>query len=243
MEDLRLEGIDVLQLDVTDASSIQSTVDRVVGEAGGIDLLVCNAGMIRYGPLVEQELSDIKAIFDTNVFGTLLCARAVAPVMIKQRSGIIAASGSISARLTAPFVGAYSASKSATQSLFEGLRVEMSPYNVAVTVIEAGIFRSDLTQKSTLDISKYTAESSLWRQAATRIAYTAKYIKENPTTTAEQVAAHVAKQLCRKQGPPAHFLVGEETWVTKFAGFIYTFISPHLIHKVLAGRFGLDKKW
>lgn len=99
VHDVSLKGIDVLQLDVTHASSVQTAVDWVVSEAGGIDLLVCNAGLIRYVPIIEQELSCVKAVFDTNVFGTLLCARAVASVMINQRSGVIAVSSSISASL------------------------------------------------------------------------------------------------------------------------------------------------
>lgn len=243
LQDLKLEGIDVLQLDVTDPHSIRAAVDEVVREAGGIDVLLCNAGILRIGPMVEQELSDIKAVFDTNVYGTLLCARAVAPVMIKQRSGTIAATGSITASVTAPYCGTYSASKSAVRSMMEALRLEMFPYSVHVTHIEAGLFRSSLVQKSIFDASLYRAQQSLWRRAVDGMETIAKYISETPTTTAEEVAVAVAKQLCRKQGPPAHFLVGDQTWVNKLAGFIYTFVSPDAIHKSFTSRFGLDKKW
>ncbi|KAL0032388.1 hypothetical protein WJX79_008664 [Trebouxia sp. C0005] len=58
LQDLMLEGIDALQLDVTDADSVKSAVDHIEKEAGGIDLLVCNAGILRIGPIVEQDLSE-----------------------------------------------------------------------------------------------------------------------------------------------------------------------------------------
>ena len=124
----------------------QKALDHMVQEAGGIDLLVCSAGIHRIALIVEQDVSDIRAIFETNVFGALLCARAVAPVMIQQRSGVIAVIGSIAASVTSPFGGAYSASKSATHSIFKALRLEMSPYNVNVTVVESGTFRSSIIQ-------------------------------------------------------------------------------------------------
>jgi len=124
-----------------------------------------------------------------------------------QRSGVIAAVGSIAASITAPYCGIYSASKAATRSMIEAMRLEMSPYNVKATFIEAGMFRSSIIQKSTFDISQYTAEKSWWSRGASGIEAIARYIEETPTTTAEQVAVAVVKQLCQKHGPPAHFLV------------------------------------
>jgi NAD(P)-dependent dehydrogenase (short-subunit alcohol dehydrogenase family) len=64
--------------------------------------------------------------------GALLCARAVAPIMIRQRSGIMALTGSIFADYTAPFNGAYASSKAAATSLFDALRLELAPYNISV---------------------------------------------------------------------------------------------------------------
>lgn len=243
IEDLKLEGIDTVQLDVTDPESVKSAVDHIVQEAGGIDLLVCNAGIHRIAPIVEQDIADVRAVFDTNVFGALLCARAVAPIMIKQRSGIIALVGSIAASLTAPYSGAYSASKSASHSIFEALRIELSPYNVAVSVVESGMFRSSIVQKSSLNVGQYANGSSLWKQAADGIQALADYLEKRPKVTAEETAVAVAKQLCRKQGPPAHFLVAQEAFANKLLGFVYDFIAPNFVHRQFCKMFGLDQKW
>ena len=243
VEDLKLEGIDVVQLDVTDADSVNSAVEHVVQEAGGIDLLICNAGILRIGPLIEQKLSEIKTVFDTNVYGTLLCARSVATVMTTQRSGVIAVIGSISASITAPYTGAYSASKAASRSIAEALRLEFSPYSVNVTYVEGGLFRSSIVQKSTLDVSQYAGEHSLWRRAVSGIRGVAEYIGEAPTTNAEQVAVAITRRLCLKGGPPAHFTVADKVWINKIAAFIYQYISPDVIHKSLTSRFGLSQNW
>ena len=66
LEDLRLEGIDTLQLDVTKADSVQHAIDRVVREAGQIDILVCNAGIVTIAPLIEEEISAIEAVWNIN---------------------------------------------------------------------------------------------------------------------------------------------------------------------------------
>ena len=70
---------------MTDTERVQLVVNQIVREAEGINLLLCKAGTFRFALIMEQELSDIKGVFDTYVFDALLCARAVAPVMVRQR--------------------------------------------------------------------------------------------------------------------------------------------------------------
>ncbi|KAL0020081.1 hypothetical protein WJX79_007844 [Trebouxia sp. C0005] len=165
IEDLRLEGIEVLALDVTVAESVQRGVNRVEQEAGRLDVLVCNAGIVTVAPLIEEDLSEIQAVWNVNTLGALLCARAVAPIMIRQRSGIMALTGSIFADYTAPFNGAYASSKAAVTSLFDALRLELAPYNISVCVMEPGFFTSKL-RNSCFDPSRYLEGESLYSQAS-----------------------------------------------------------------------------
>lgn len=243
LSDLKRDGIDTVRLDVNNADEVKTVVDQIVREAGGIDMLICNAGVMRLGPILEQDISEVRAIFDTNLFGSLVCAHAVAPVMIRQRSGIIAVTGSMSVNVTAPYIAAYSASKAALHSIFEGIRLELLPYNVHVSVIEGGLFRSSLIQKSTFDLSKFTRPDSLWSRASNGMAAFAKFLETGSTSTAEQVAIIVAKKLCQTKQPPALILAGDQIWMTRLSGLIYKYISPTAIHKNLATRFGLNQKW
>jgi len=66
IEDLRLEGIEVLALDVTTAESVQRGVSHVEQEAGRLDVLVCNAGIVTIAPLIEEDLSEIQAVWNVN---------------------------------------------------------------------------------------------------------------------------------------------------------------------------------
>ena len=66
IKDLRLEGIEVLALDVTNPESVQRGVSHVEQEAGRLDVLICNAGIITVAPLIEEELSEIQAVWNVN---------------------------------------------------------------------------------------------------------------------------------------------------------------------------------
>ena len=66
VQDLKLEGIDILKLDVTDADNVQRAVEHVEHVAGRIDILVCNAGLLTIAPLVEQPLAEIQSVWNVN---------------------------------------------------------------------------------------------------------------------------------------------------------------------------------
>ncbi len=66
IQDLKLEGIDTMQMDVTKIESVQQAVDHVEQEAGRIDVLVCNAGIVTIAPLIEEDLSEIQAVWNVN---------------------------------------------------------------------------------------------------------------------------------------------------------------------------------
>lgn len=242
IRDLQSEGIDTLQLDVTDPKSVESAFNQIFQKYGGIDLLVCNAGIYRLGPMLEQEMADVKSVFDTNVFGTLLCVRAAGPIMVKQRYGTIAVVGSIAASMSAPFVGTYCASKAAIHRMFEALRLEMRPYNVDVTIIESGYFRSSLIAKGK-SRTEYLTEGSLWARAAKGCQAIADYAEVRPTVTAEQTAVAVAQKLCQNTTVPAYFLVAQDALTTKFVEFLFRYVCPGAISKWLAGLGGVDTKW
>ncbi len=70
IKDLRIEGIEVLTLDVTNAESVQRGVSHIEQEAGRLDVLICNAGIVTIAPLIEEELSEIQAVWNVNTCGT-----------------------------------------------------------------------------------------------------------------------------------------------------------------------------
>lgn len=146
IERARADGltIEAVQLDVTDDFAVTNTVRRVVKSAGRIDVLVNNAGIGSRGPLEETDDSELKEVFETNFFGAMRVARAVAPAMREQRSGTIVNVSSMAAVVTSPFRGAYSASKRALEAASEALHWELHPFGVRVVIVEPGGFETGI---------------------------------------------------------------------------------------------------
>ena len=244
LQDLAEEGIQTVSLDVTSMDSVQQAVARVLQEAGTVDYLICNAGISRIGPVVEQSIEDIQAVMDTNFLGAVRCAQAVADVMIQQRSGVIAVTGSVSSTLASPYAGLYSASKAAVQSIFTALRMELAPFGVSVSIIEPGAFKSSLVMNNNLEVEKFSGSQSLYARVANHIQARANASQSHKSTmTAEAVAEQVTSRLCQTKGPPAHFLVAGGVWFLKFLGLIQTFVWPGFTDWALAKKFGLTGRW
>jgi short-subunit dehydrogenase len=130
----------VIRADVSRPEDCQALIVETHAKLGRIDTLVCNAGYGLVRRAFETSAEETRAIFATNVFGTLDCIHAAVPLMLQQepRDGfrgqlVIISSGA--ARRGLPFFGAYSATKAAQLSLSEALRVELKPSNIAVTSV------------------------------------------------------------------------------------------------------------
>lgn len=175
--------------------------------------------------------------------GALLCARAVAPLMIKQRSGIMVVTGSVFADYTAPFNGAYASSKAAVTSIFDALRLELAPFSISVCIVEPGFFTSKL-RGSAFDASRYLEGQSLYSHALQSMTALVNYQDTlRRVATADEVAAVVVNKICRERGPPQRILVGTRAWAFKLIGFLYKFAIPGTMHRLLVVYFGLNKKW
>src|SRR5207253_8836070 len=113
--------IHIHQLDVTDDVSVKNTVQAILSETGRIDLLVNNAGYGLNGAFEDLAMEEIKAQFETNLFGVIRVSQAVLPVMRKQKSGIIVNISSAAGRFGYPGESAYVSTKFAIEGLSESM--------------------------------------------------------------------------------------------------------------------------
>jgi len=139
-ERLRANGVEVIDIDVTDDQSVEQGVARARGVLGEIDVLVNNAGVGVVGLQENFSAADLQKVFDVNVFGVHRMTRAVLPSMRARRSGLILNISSLLGRVAIPFLGPYNATKWAVEALSENYRVELSQFGVDVAVIEPGGF-------------------------------------------------------------------------------------------------------
>ena len=134
--------IDVLQLDLLDPASIAKAVAEAE-RAGPIDVLVNNAGMELRSPIETAHEDEVRAQFETNVFGTLRVTKAVLPKMRERRSGTIVNLSSIGGIVSVPYGGYYTGSKHALEAISEAMHYELHAFGVRVIVIEPGGFPTE----------------------------------------------------------------------------------------------------
>jgi NAD(P)-dependent dehydrogenase (short-subunit alcohol dehydrogenase family) len=137
-----------LALDVTDKDQIDAVVAAAREKFGRIDVLVNNAGYGYQSTVEEGEEAEIRAQFDTNVFGLFAITRAVLPAMRAQRSGRIINITSVAGLIGFPGSGYYAASKHAIEGFSDSLRAEVEPLGIGVTCVEPGPFRTDWAGRS-----------------------------------------------------------------------------------------------
>ncbi|RYY86681.1 MAG: SDR family oxidoreductase, partial [Chitinophagaceae bacterium] len=135
-----------INMDVTDASSISTAIQRIVEREGRIDVLINNAGLGIAGPLEQLSIAEVQRVFDTNVTGVLRACQAVLPHMRRQQGGKIINISSIGSEMGLPYRGVYSASKAAVDRLTEALRTELAPFGIQACIVQPGGVRTDINK-------------------------------------------------------------------------------------------------
>jgi NAD(P)-dependent dehydrogenase (short-subunit alcohol dehydrogenase family) len=136
------DGVVFLPLDVTDDQSVAGVVGEVLGRSGRIDLLVNNAGLGIAGAAEESSIEQVRALFDTNLFGSIRMTRAVLPQMREQGSGRIINISSVLGLVPAPFGALYAATKHAMEGYSESLDHEVREHGVRVLLVEPAYTRT-----------------------------------------------------------------------------------------------------
>lgn len=130
--------------DIADAGSIQGAVDSFREQAGGIDLLVANAGVMHYAPFSEMPLEHSDQMVDVNVSGTIYTVKAALDPMLDAANGHIVIVSSGAGLRAFPWGAVYGATKAANRAFAEALRHELSGTGVSVTTVFPGEVATDL---------------------------------------------------------------------------------------------------
>jgi NAD(P)-dependent dehydrogenase (short-subunit alcohol dehydrogenase family) len=133
-----------LEVDVSDEASVERCFAEAQEQLGGLDVLVANAGIARFGPLDEEELAAFERIVAVNLTGVFLCFRAAARLFRERRRGVILATASQAGRHGYANLGAYCASKFGVVGLVEALAKELGPYGVRVNCVAPGLVDTEM---------------------------------------------------------------------------------------------------
>jgi NAD(P)-dependent dehydrogenase (short-subunit alcohol dehydrogenase family) len=161
-------------MDVTDHGSMAAGIEQIDAEAGGVDVLVNNAGYGSYGAIEDVPMDEARAQFEVNVFGAAELVRMVLPHMRSKRAGTIVNISSMGGKITTPLGGWYHATKFALEALSDCLRLELAPFGIDVVVIEPGSIDTEWGQiaadklRASSGSGPYAAQASAMARALSR---------------------------------------------------------------------------
>ena len=135
--------IRVVELDVDSDKSVEDAIDRINDESKRIDLLVNNAGYSLFGALEDLSMDEIKAQFETNLFGAIRIMKAGTAYYEKTaRRNNVNVSSTVG-RIALPLISAYSGTKFALEGVSESMRYETDSLGIKIILIEPGAIRSN----------------------------------------------------------------------------------------------------
>lgn len=193
-----------LSLDVTKADEIAAAVRQAEERFRAVDVLVNNAGYGYQSSIEEGVESEIRAQFDTNVFGLAAMTRAVLPGMRARRRGHIVNISSLAGFVGFPGSGYYAATKHAVEGLSDALAKEVAPLGIKVTCVEPGPFRTDWAGRSLKQTR--TSIADYQETVGARLATTAGYSGQQPGDPVRAVEAII--EAVEADESPAHLVIG-----------------------------------
>jgi NAD(P)-dependent dehydrogenase (short-subunit alcohol dehydrogenase family) len=230
--------LDGVRLDVTDPADIREGLATVhaLTAGRGIDVLVNNAGYGQMGPLELVSDEALRRQFETNVFGLMSMIRGVVPLLRERGDGRIINLGSVSGRVTFPFMGAYSASKYAVRSLSDALRVELAPFGVSVILVEAGPIRTGFNERAMETVDSTRVERSPYSAALEqadrlRRRFDASAVGPEHTTRALVQAATARR-------PRIRYVVPFAAWMTMA---VLTILPTRIVDAIFQWAAGLTR--
>jgi NAD(P)-dependent dehydrogenase (short-subunit alcohol dehydrogenase family) len=197
-----ISTVEMLPLDVQADDSVRACVEAVVNRGGHLDVLINNAGYELAGALEETSAAEARAQFETNFFGVVRMIDTVLPLMRRQKHGHIINVGSLSGLSAIPFLGVYSASKFALEGYTEALRHELKPFNIHVSLTEAGFLKTPMMSHRQL-AARRIDEYDDWRQRALNAVRAYEEKGPGPDAVAETLL-----EIVSSKNPRLRYLIG-----------------------------------
>jgi NAD(P)-dependent dehydrogenase (short-subunit alcohol dehydrogenase family) len=204
--------IQIKQLDVTEDLSVKNAIQEISSETGRIDVIVNNAGYGLNGAFEDLAMDEVKAQYETNVYGLMRTTQAVLPIMRKQKSGTIVNISSGAGRFGFPGGSAYVSTKFAVEGLSESMSYELEPFGIKVVIVEPGVIRTNFMDG--LVIAKKSQDpNSPYSQIMQKIATGFEEMMKNASSP--DLVAKVILNAIRDKNPSLRYLAGNdvEAWL------------------------------
>ncbi len=206
---------ELLELDITAEESIKKCVDTLLSKTKTIDALINNAGIAICGSSEETALEQAYRQVETNFWGAVKMTRAILPIMRSQQSGNIITIGSLAGLIAVPYQSYYSAAKHALEGFFKSLRLEIRQFNIKISIIEPGFFKSNLHHSfeyAEISIPDYNKA----RENALRV-----FSKSIEHAKTPEPIARIVLRILNSENPRFGYRVGKNTRLAPFLQFVF----------------------
>jgi NAD(P)-dependent dehydrogenase (short-subunit alcohol dehydrogenase family) len=193
---------------VTRPDQVKAAVAQAHAHFGRLDVILNNAGYPLIGTIEEASADDVRALYDTNIFGTLSVIQAALPLLRKQGSGHILGVSSTLGHVTMPMIGFYCSSKWAFEAIHESLAIEVKPFGIKVTIVEPGAYATEFGGPSS---AKSATALDIYAGLKAQIFERMKTMERgDPNATADAML-----QLVDAENPPLRLFLGSHNlpWV------------------------------
>ncbi|XAH25432.1 SDR family oxidoreductase [Xylophilus sp. GW821-FHT01B05] len=225
-----------IQLDVTSPEAAQAAVAKAIEKFGRIDAVVNNAGNFYAGFFEELSTEQVRSQIETLLFGPMNVARAVLPVMRKQRSGLLINISSTAGIAGGMFCTAYAAAKFGIEGWTESLIPEIEPFGIRTMLVEPGFFRTELLSAGSTTYAEPTIGDYAQRTRETVSAWSGMDGKQggDPARLARAIV-----QLAALDVPPARFAAGADA-VQTFEAKAKALLDQANAHRELSSSLAHD---
>ncbi len=240
LDDLKTDGFELLELDVTNAEQAEKAVRTAEGRNGSIQVLVNNAGYGQYGPIEEIPLEDIRKDFDVNVFGLLRMCQLALPAMRHAGNGRIINISSVAGEFSQPGAGIYHATKHAVEAIDEAMRMEVETFGIKVIGVLPGPVNTNFDEVAIASIPDTGKDSPYYSFKQNLIKTTKQMLDPESATTLEpeDIAAKVV-EAATAETPERRYHVGI---MSKVMGRAHDLLPDAIWDKAMEYMIPSDKK-
>jgi short-subunit dehydrogenase len=225
-------SFELIPLDVLKVETIEKAVAYIIKKEGRLDVLINNAGMGITGPIEDTPTDEMRAVFNTNLFGAIDVMKAVLPQMRLQKHGMILNVTSIAGYMGLPFRGLYSASKGALELVTESISMEVKSFGINVVNIAPGDFATNIAA------GRY--HTPIFENSAYKENYQANLDLMNAHVNGGMNPLEMAKavyDVINKENPKIHYKVGG--FMEKFSIVLKRVLPDKMYQKILMNHYKL----
>lgn len=230
---LQAEGLQCVQLDLTDTDSIHQGLEQALKLTGGkLDVLFNNGAYGQAGALEDLPTQALREQFETNVFGWHELTKAVIPIMLKQGSGKIVQNSSVLGLVAMKYRGAYNASKFALEGYTDTLRLELMNTPIHVCLIEPGPIESHFRENAKKAFEKYinVDNSRHIKNYHKTLERLGKSSPSNKFTLTSEAVLRPLLHIIGSDKPKARYFVTQPTYIF---GFLRRILPSSLLDRLL----------